>query len=140
VARAACASSPECAAGLATDSDGARLPWQDIATERRVDRGNARLRSRLADTIDTNAWRLLWVPPALPYYQLEGPFAEPQRASFTKRLVCLSWKCVPKVIATLVSYEAERQLIQSFEADPSTTTEARENRKAYYFSLHQMGA
>lgn len=116
-------------AGALASSESALLPWDDIQAYRKVDPGNARLRSLMADVIDTNAWRLLWVPPALPYYQLEGPFAEAQLAGFTKRLVFSSWKLVPKVVATLTSYEAERQIMSAADSDAVNTAEAREKRK-----------
>jgi hypothetical protein len=53
--------------------------------------------------------RLLWCPPSLPYYALGGAFKG--QADFSKTLVFSAWKLVPKMIATLVSYEAEKQSI-----------------------------
>lgn len=105
------------------------LPWDDILAYQRIDPNNVRLRSLMTDALDSGAWRLLWVPPSLPYYQLEGPFAEPQLAQFTKRLVFSSWKLVPKVVATMLSYEAERQMMLSFDQEAVNTPEARERRR-----------
>lgn len=116
-------------AGELADNTAMLLPWEDIVAYRRVDPNNARLRSLLADTTETGAWRLLWVPPSLRYYGLEGPYADPQLAHFTKRLVFSSWKIVPKVIATMVSYEAERQLMLSLDSAAQNTQEARERRR-----------
>ena len=53
--------------------------------------------------------RLLWCPPSMNYYNLDGAFKEEK--DFTKTLVFSAWKLVPKMIATLVSYEAEKQSI-----------------------------
>jgi DEAD/DEAH box helicase:helicase len=53
--------------------------------------------------------KLLWCPPSLPYYPCEGAYKGQEQ--FTKTLVFSAWKLVPKMIATLVSYEAERQTI-----------------------------
>lgn len=53
--------------------------------------------------------RLLWCPPSLCYYPLAGAFKGQE--TFTKTLVFSAWKLVPKMIATLVSYEAERQTL-----------------------------
>lgn len=53
--------------------------------------------------------RLLWCPPSMSYYNLDGAFKELK--DFTKTLVFSAWKLVPKMIATLVSYEAEKQSI-----------------------------
>lgn len=52
---------------------------------------------------------LLWCPPSISYYKLDGAFKGLQ--DFTKTLVFSAWKLVPKMIATLVSYEAEKQSI-----------------------------
>lgn len=53
--------------------------------------------------------RLLWCPPSINYYNPDGAFKGLQ--DFTKTLVFSAWKLVPKMIATLVSYEAEKQSI-----------------------------
>lgn len=53
--------------------------------------------------------RLLWCPPSMSYYNLDGAFKGLK--DFTKTLVFSAWKLVPKMIATLVSYEAEKQSI-----------------------------
>ena len=53
--------------------------------------------------------RLLWCPPSMCYYQPAGAF-KGQKA-FTKTLIFSAWKLVPKMIASLVSYEAEKQSI-----------------------------
>lgn len=55
--------------------------------------------------------RLLWCPPSLSYYPLEGAFRGQE--AFSKTLVFSAWKLVPKMIATLVSYEAERWTVGS---------------------------
>ena len=123
---------PEREAELAAtvgEGKGLLLNWREVLKYRRVDPRNARLRGLLADTIGTGVWRLLWVPPALAYYQLDGPFAGDLAARFTKRLVFSSWKVVPKAISTLLSYEAERLLMRSFEHAPENTREARERRR-----------
>jgi hypothetical protein len=58
-------------------------------------------------------WRLLWMPPSLSYYILDGPFAAPELASVTKRLVFSAWHMVPRAVASLVSYEAERRMMRA---------------------------
>jgi Helicase conserved C-terminal domain len=105
------------------------LSRQEFSTYAKVDPSNARLRGLLADTIGVGAWKLLWIPPSLTYYQLGGAFAESNLTKFTKRLIFSSWRVVPKMIATLLSYEAERQMIGSFEDAPENTPEARKRRR-----------
>ena len=54
-------------------------------------------------------WRLLWMPPTLPYWPLEGPFEGKERA--TKRLLFSAWNVVPDVVSAVLSYEAERLMM-----------------------------
>jgi hypothetical protein len=96
-----------------------RAPLLDrelLARYEEVDPGGPRLRELAADVIDTEAWRMLWIPPALPYHQLGGAYARPPVAGFTKRLVFSAWRAVPRSAAGLLSYLAERRL--TLEADP----------------------
>lgn len=74
---------------------------------------NPRLRGLLAETVDRGMWRLLWIPPALSYYRLAGPFAALELADVTKRLVFSAWHMVPRAVASLVSYEAERRMMRA---------------------------
>ena len=78
-----------------------------------LEAANPRLRGLLADTVDRGMWRLLWIPPTLRYYQPAGPFAAPELASVTKRLVFSAWHMVPRAVASLVSYEAERRMMRA---------------------------
>jgi len=102
----------------------------EIERYRRLDPANARLRALHHDTIQREAWRLLWIPPSLPYYQGSGPFADPHLRGFTKRLVFSCWRVVPKAIASVLSYEAERCMMQRFRKKVRNTAEARERRGA----------
>lgn len=97
---------------------GVLMPWEAWQTYSLVDPGNARLRSLVESTVECGAWQLLWMPPSLPYYLPEGPFARPELQGFTKRLIFSGWTVVPKTVASLVSYEAERRMIRLMENDP----------------------
>lgn len=55
--------------------------------------------------------KMLWCPPALPYYPYPKGGIYYGQEKFTKTLVFSAWKLVPKMIATLVSYEAEKMSI-----------------------------
>jgi hypothetical protein len=114
------------------------LPWPSVRNFRPIDARNPRLRWLTADVIDRGAWQLLWVPPALPYLTPEGPYAHPALATFTKRLVFSSWTMVPKAIATLLSYEAERRMAAAPDGTPKyrNTVEQRQTRgRLLEFSL-----
>lgn len=110
----------------AVDTEDARLPealgdgtgllrWSQIQSYKKVDPGNAKLRGLSEDVLDRGAWRLAWLPPSLPYYEMRGAYADPRLRSFTKRLVFSAWTVVPKAIAVMLSYEAERRSIEAAE-------------------------
>ena len=87
-----------------------------VAAGKAIPSHSPRLRGLLRDMTESGAWRLLWVPPTCPYYELQDAFAAPTMKGFTKRLVFSSWRVVPKVIASLVSYDAERHARAAFES------------------------
>lgn len=77
-----------------------------------LDPSNARMRSLFSDTLDRGFWKLLWMPPSMPYSEPGGPFRDIGDA--TKALVFSSWSLVPDAIATICSYEAERRMLKRF--------------------------
>lgn len=105
---------------------GSLLDWHDVTAYERLDPDNARLRWLLHDVVESGTWQLAWLPPALPYYQLEPPWSDPRIAAFTKRLVFSAWKVVPKVIAALLSYEAERRMLTAGGTAPGYAYEERQ--------------
>ncbi|MDL2267512.1 hypothetical protein LJC46_05945 [Desulfovibrio sp. OttesenSCG-928-G15] len=51
--------------------------------------------------------QLLWLPPSRPYYSVvKGVFAK--KKNLSKFLVFSSWEMVPRMLASMLSYEAER--------------------------------
>jgi hypothetical protein len=87
---------------------------------------HAPLAKLVEEAIGPAGSRLLWIPPSLPYYELGGAFKD--TSGFSKLLVFSGWVMVPRMIATLLSYEVERQTI----GDP-TTRETREADARRYF-------
>ena len=61
------------------------------------------------ELLDEGLWRLLWLPPTLPYWPLEGPFQGKELT--TKRLLFSAWNVVPDVVSAILSYEAERRMV-----------------------------
>ena len=104
------------------------IDWQAFGTYEEIDAANPRLRSLAATMLEDPLWQLLWVPPCLPYYQLSGPFAAAAARGFTKRLVFSSWAVVPKAIAAMLSYQAERLMVRSYEEEPVNSPQARKRR------------
>lgn len=101
--------------GVATALAASRglLDWNDIRIYRWVDPGNAKMRGVSQDVLGRGAWRLAWLPPSLPYYEPSGAYAEPQLQAFTKRLIFSAWAVVPKAVAVMLSYEAERLSVEA---------------------------
>ncbi|MGI8888502.1 MAG: helicase-related protein [Nocardioidaceae bacterium] len=89
------------------------LPWHEIEEYGEIDPGNAKMRGLVTDVLDRGAWRLAWLPPSLPYYELGGDYGDPALRAFTKRLVFSAWSVVPKAIAVVMSYEAERRAVDA---------------------------
>lgn len=129
VAHAAKGEAASLASAIARHS-GLALSIDDIEAYRRIDPANARLRALTADTLDRGMWRLLWLAPSLPYYELSGEYAGPA-AGTTKRLIFSAWHVVPKVVAALLSYEAERRMLQvGADGQPGLNTpDARKRRR-----------
>jgi hypothetical protein len=88
-----------------------------------IESANPRLRDLISETVDRGMWKLLWIPPSLSYYSLEGPFAAPELAGVTKRLVFSAWHVVPRAVASLVSYEAERRMMRASHPRAELTQE-----------------
>lgn len=116
---------PEDLVEVISRRNGLVLPWDTVREYGEIESANPRLRSVAEDILGSGAWRLLWLAPSLPYYRPSQPFSEERRRSFTKRLVFSAWRVVPKAIATLLSYGAERRVVRSWEPDAKNTQERR---------------
>src|SRR5690349_3674088 len=86
------------------------LTRSDVAAQGELDYGNARLRALAEQVIDHGLWKLLWLPPSMPYYESSGVYAEFEDKPVTKRLIFSSWAAAPSAIASLLSLEASRRL------------------------------
>jgi len=105
-----------------------------IESYSKVDPANAKLRTLIENTIGKGAWKLLWVPPALPYYQAtSGPYSGEELSGYTKSLIFSSWRMVPKVIAALCSYEAERKMVSAFDQGASYSEERKTRSRLIQF-------
>ena len=125
------AESPSVVADLLTSG----IPVDDLRAYRAIDGGNARMRALMHDVLDGGLWRLLWMPPSLPYYEPGGAFAEVTPALPTKRLVFSSWNVVPRAIASMLSYEAERRIVQRAQPGLRNNQAARRQRVRLPFTM-----
>ncbi len=114
-----------------TEAEDALLSWRAIERYSEVAPGNPKLRTLWEDVLsfdNCDLWRLLWIPPCAPYYQLRGVYADPRLSGYTKRLIFSNWKVVPKAIAILTSYAAERQMFLLFDPKAKNTLAARKRQ------------
>lgn len=76
---------------------------------------NGRLRSLIHETTGNDQWRMLWLPPSLPYWPLKGPWEK--NPYYTKSLIFSSWNVVPDAISALLSYSVERRMVTKGEEE-----------------------
>lgn len=116
----------ELKSALKTNS-GSFLPVSKMDDYQQIGNPNAKLAYLLNDSLYNGGSDLLWVPPSLPYYDFEAPFAE--NKLFSKSLVFSSWIMVPKMIAALSSYECERLTV----GDENAINNAEDRSERKYF-------
>lgn len=90
---------------------------------------NARLTRLVEEALSCQAETLLWVPPSLPYYPLSGVFEKSD--GFSKTLIFSAWLMVPRMLASLLSYEVERRTIGS-SASVEPQEKERGEPRAYF--------
>jgi hypothetical protein len=102
-------SAPEKLEKILREHAPAFLNVSDVLAWSSIDPGNAKLRELSADLIGGGLWQLLWMPPTVPYWPLEGPFEGQEDR--TKALLFSAWNVVPDVVSAVLSYEAERRMM-----------------------------
>ena len=93
----------------------------DIEQWKKMDPGNAKIRDLMAEFFDCGWEKLLWVPPTVPYWRLEGPFRGMENQ--TKSLLFSAWNVVPDVVSGLLSYEAERRMVHGTHPESNQSYE-----------------
>ena len=116
-------------AKLLTASGRVSLSWDEVEAYAQIDPANARLRSLFEWMERGEAWKLLWMPPSLPYYAESGPWKTARGQQFSKRLIFSTWRVVPKAVASVLSYEVERRIFRRFDDSIRNTPEERRRRR-----------
>ena len=114
---------------LLTDGGRVSLSWEEVEAYEQLDPANARLRSLLAWMESGEAWRLLWLPAALPYYAESDPWKTAREHQLSKRLIFSTWQVVPKAVAGVVSYDVERRIFPRLDKSIRNTPEERRRRR-----------
>lgn len=89
--------------------------WLDkgsIEHYRDLPKVNARYEALKHYAFQSHAESFMWVPPTIPYYPMSGVYKCEDVKDFSKILVFSSWEMVPRMLSTLLSYEAERRVIK----------------------------
>lgn len=89
-----------------------------------ISSNNARLEYVMKRVLPQGTEKLLWLPPSRPYYELQGVFRGTGNPS--KTLIFSSWEMVPRMLACMISYEAENRTVGKLAKE-------REERSAHYF-------
>lgn len=82
-----------------------------ISRRARLDPGNGPLRALIDKTLDRGWWKLLWMPPSMPYLTPGPIYSQFDDGSVTKQLIFSAWAATPTSIATILSHEAERRMM-----------------------------
>lgn len=85
----------------------------DVQGYQQIPMANARLRAVATETLGRGQWKLLWLPPSVPYLAPTGRYADVDATAATKSLLFSAWNAAPDAIAALLSYEAERRVIEA---------------------------
>ena len=91
----------------------------------RIPNNNAKLERVMNTVLSKGVEKLLWIPPSKPYYELEGVFRNTEFS--TKTLIFSAWEMVPRMLACLLSYEAERRT-------SGTLAKTYHDQDAHYFN------
>ncbi|MEX0731192.1 MAG: helicase-related protein [Aquisalimonadaceae bacterium] len=101
--------SPEKVLRVLNSHDDAFLKRRHIERWAELDPGHAKLRELVRDLLDTGLWKLLWMPPTIPYWPFRGAYKGQEDR--TKTLLFSAWNVVPDVVSAVLSYEAERRMV-----------------------------
>lgn len=110
-----------------------QISKRSLSQRSRIDGGNGRMRAFMRDISDSNIHKLLWLPPSLPSYELGRDFRNARNA--TKRLVFSSWAMVPRAVAIMASYDAERRYIKEDAQESRYGLELRANNYSVFSLL-----
>ena len=94
---------------------------------------NAKIRLLFQNTVENNGWKYLWIPASLEYYPCQGAYKNSK--GYTKTLIFSAWKMVPRMVASMVSYEAERKSVGNIQIENSSRPPNYFEKKRYPYPL-----
>ncbi|MGW8592567.1 helicase-related protein [Dietzia sp. NPDC055877] len=90
-----------------------------------IDLGHGHLRALAERTVGAGWWAMLWMPPSMPYL-IPGEIYDRLGSEVTKHVVFSAWSGVPKSLAGLLSYEADRLIADDRSYWKENSQEGRE--------------
>jgi hypothetical protein len=117
--------SKELASAIGKAND-ALLDMEQVKQFANLDAPHGRMRWLTDHMLQDGLWRVLWMPPALPYHSLGAPFKDVAMSSPTKALVFSAWRVVPRALAAALSHEAERRMYRDFLGETVSLEDAPE--------------
>ncbi|MDO5492629.1 MAG: helicase-related protein [Nesterenkonia sp.] len=88
-----------------------RITRRQVDSFGEVDLGHGYLRRMVDQTVDLGWWKMLWLPPSMPYLRPGCVYSDLSEQAPTKRLIFSAWRSVPTAVACLLSYEAHRRAV-----------------------------
>lgn len=100
------------------------LNFDRIYSYKPIDANNTRLKELLHIMLNEKKRSacLMWIPASHPYYLTPSDNVFEQNKDFSKILVFSAWEMVPRMIAFMLSYEAERQTIGQYNSGRKAAT------------------
>lgn len=98
---------------LSTHRQRLLLKANDIYQYKDIPSNNARLENLKQHVFRNHSELLLWVPASHPYYKTPASNVFEKNKDFSKFLVFSAWAMVPRMIASMLSYESERRTIKT---------------------------
>lgn len=97
---------------------------------------STRFKQVLEAALPAGAEKLLWVPPSMPNYQGDGPFAG--QDGFSKTLLFSSLVLAPRALSSYISYECERRLLPKRGKRPDYFTNREEHSRTFRFEAKSL--
>src|SRR5690606_37007135 len=116
------------------------LDGRVVERRQRIDPGNGPLKTVMRETVGQGWWKLLWMPPSMPYLKPGPVYSAFSDGSVTKQVIFSAWTATPTAIATIMSHEAERLMAGVADEGLEGATRHSTTRRFTYRQVEDHGA
>lgn len=116
------------------------LDGRVVERRQRIDPGNGPLKTVMSETVGQGWWKLLWMPPSMPYLKPGPVYSAFSDGSVTKQVIFSAWTATPTAIATIMSHEAERLMAGVADEGLEGATRHSTTRRFTYRQVEDHGA